>query len=68
MVSQAVPEDVLCTRQAVSVSLEEPDEVWAEAILNGARENPAPKDLTCFDIQNVILRLIEEYEGLLHGT
>ena len=68
VVSQAVPEDVLCTRQAVSVSLEEPNEVWAEAILNGARENPAPKDLTRFDMETVIPELIKEYEGLLHGT
>lgn len=68
VVSQAVPEDVLCTRQAVSVSLEEPNEVWAEAILNGDIENPAPKDLTRFDMETVIPELIKEYEGLLHGT
>ena len=68
VVSRAVPEDVLCTRQAVSVSLEEPNEVWAEAILNGDIENPAPKDLTRFDMETVIPELIKEYEGLLHGT
>lgn len=68
VVSQAVPEDVLCTRQAVSVSLEEPNEVWAEAILNGDIENPAPKDLARFDMETVIPELIKEYEGLLHGT
>ena len=44
------------------------ERAWAEAIVNGNIENPAPRELALFDIQNVILRLIEAYEGLLHGT
>lgn len=66
VVSQAVPQEVVCRENAISLSLDAPDEVWAQAILDENRKNPRPKDLEIFDIRSVCPRLIAAYEGLIH--
>lgn len=64
--SRAVPGECLCRPDAVSIPLEEPDTVWADAILTENRTNPAPGDLDVFAIHHVIDRLVETYERLAH--
>lgn len=65
--SQAVPQECLCRQDAVGLSLEDADAVWAETILKGNRVNPTPKDPDQYDIHHVMDNLVDTYQRLANA-
>lgn len=65
LVSTNVPDEVVCNDNCFSLSLDSSDEVWADVLL-GHNKKDHKKDLTQFDIKNVVARL-EEYYKRVNG-
>ena len=63
VVSDAVPNDVICNSNCVRISLNESDESWAESILIDS-QNVCDGDIYKFDKKNVISQLIGLYEKI----
>jgi glycosyltransferase involved in cell wall biosynthesis len=65
VVSNAVPDDVICNKNCFKMSIDESDENWAKLLLsNSVLEEHG--DLMQFDINNVIEKLIEAYKNVLY--
>ncbi len=64
VVSEAVPNDVICNSNCVQMSLNESDESWADSVLMDSN-NIKIGDIYKFDRKNVISRLIELYANII---
>lgn len=62
--SDAVPAEVACNTNCFLLSLNEPDEVWADYVVDDF-ERAVSNDLERFDIYAVVSFLAEEYQKLL---
>lgn len=67
VMSDAVPIETVVTEQAVRLSLDEPMEVWCQAILEKNMDGKKHKDLSDYDIENVLRKLIELYKESIGG-
>ena len=63
VVSETVPNEVICNSNCIRLSLNESNESWAESILIDS-QNVCDGDIYKFDKKNVISQLIGLYEKI----
>jgi len=64
MISDQIPESVICTDHCIPLSLEHPEK-WAEAALNPDLKQEKHQDLSDYDMNREIRRLEKLYQGKL---
>lgn len=63
IVSDTVNKSSIITRDAITMSLKQSTKEWCAAILDHSKVNPAPGDITRFDLRNIIKQLENLYSN-----
>ena len=65
VVSDCIPDEVICTNECLRVNLDESNDVWANKVLNDEK-NEVKNNIENLDMNNVIKKLKEMYTGLVN--
>ena len=61
IVTDCVPDEVICSNKCVRMSLEASDKIWAEAALDDSITSEKYRDITELEIHSVTKKLVEYY-------
>lgn len=67
VVSDQVPEDVICNDNCFKMSLDKSDKEWADMLLGNSTQE-RNNDIEQFDVDAVMLKLVKAYEEIIDDT